>query len=659
MSVAAIERWASEHNRRWVGSTTPAVPCDGRGSGPRDLAIARAGNVDINGGRPRIGELLQDAGVVGPEELAAALREQARSGGRLGEILAVSGIVPAATLTKALARQHQMDMLRPEDEPVALLTTREARMWRAVALSGAGNGDGAVAVAVADARDEVLAQLEARLECPVHPRLCDEQTLDELLHRLYAGVDADEVTRELREEAPHLSAYRTAFSRAQTLPATLLCSVIAVGFLTDVRLAATALVGVATAFFVVGTGFRLYAAGLGSHPGTTIDPPTGELARIDQRRLPVYTILLPLYKEKPSTVRALFKALSELDYPKHKLDGLALIEADDDHTSAAIEAIGRPAWLRVLSLPPGVPRTKPRAMCIGLRHAKGSLVTVYDAEDKPDPLQLKKAAWAFARADISVACLQAKLGYYNPRQNLLTRLFTLEYDAWFNIFLPGAHRIGAPIPLGGTSNHFRRCALEACLGWDPYNVTEDADLGMRFARHGLKTSMLESTTGEEANSRVLSWLRQRSRWNKGYMQTLLVHTRRPRTLLRELGPKGTATFLLIIGGSIVAALLAPLFWLLLLLWFAFQPSWIAAIFPGPIFYPASISLVIGNAALLLLGLAAAVSRGHDDLARYALLMPLYWLLMSIATYMALVELVLRPHHWHKTEHGLHLVEEAA
>ena len=136
-----------------------------------------------------------------------------------------------------------------------------------------------------------------------------------------------------------------------------------------------------------------------------------------------------------------------------------------------------------------------------------------------------------------MACLQAKLGYYNPRQNLLTRLFTLEYDAWFNIFLPGVHRIGAPIPLGGTSNHFRRRALDACLGWDPYNVTEDADLGMRFARHGLKTSMLESTTGEEANSRVLSWLRQRSRWNKGYMQTLLVHTRRPRTLVRELGPR--------------------------------------------------------------------------------------------------------------------------
>jgi cellulose synthase/poly-beta-1,6-N-acetylglucosamine synthase-like glycosyltransferase len=260
--------------------------------------------------------------------------------------------------------------------------------------------------------------------------------------------------------------------------------------------------------------------------------------------------------------------------------------------------------------------------------------------------------------DATVACLQAKLGYYNPRQNLLTRWFTLEYDAWFNIFLPGLHRIGAPIPLGGTSNHFRRDALCKCLGWDPYNVTEDADLGLRFARLGLTTSMLESTTGEEANSRVGNWVRQRSRWSKGYMQTLLVHTRRPRALVREVGIKAAAAFLLTVGGAVVTALLAPLFWALLVLWICFQPEWIQALFPQVIYYPALLSLVGGNFALVFLSLAAAVRRGHDDLSLYALLSPFYWLLMSAATYVALVELVLRPHYWHKTEHGLHLVEEA-
>jgi cellulose synthase/poly-beta-1,6-N-acetylglucosamine synthase-like glycosyltransferase len=408
---------------------------------------------------------------------------------------------------------------------------------------------------------------------------------------------------------------------------------------------------------VISTGFRLYAAWEGCRPGATINPSDADVAAMDERALPVYTILLPLYKEKQSTIRALFDSLSRIDYPRHKLDGLLLIEDDDEQTSIAIEKVGRPAWMRPLPLPAGVPRTKPRAMGIGLRYARGTLVTVYDAEDKPDPQQLKKAAWGFQRLDDGVACLQAKLDYYNPRQNLLTRWFTLEYDAWFNIFLPGLHRIGAPIPLGGTSNHFRRGPLEACLGWDPYNVTEDADLGLRFARLGLATAMLESTTGEEANSQVGNWLRQRSRWSKGYMQTLLVHTRRPLRLFRQLGPRATAGFLLTIGGAVVTALLAPIFWLMLALWLYLQPMWIAELFPGPIYYAASVSLVAGNFLLVFLSLCAAVGRGHDDLAPQALLIPFYWVLMSVATWMALGELILRPHHWHKTEHGLHLAEE--
>jgi cellulose synthase/poly-beta-1,6-N-acetylglucosamine synthase-like glycosyltransferase len=604
-----------------------------------------------------LGALLCDAGVLGRGDLIAALREQNRSGGRLGEILTASGTVPVACVTQALAGQLGMGTLRRDDRPVGLLEVRDARAWRAVALGGSASVNGGVPVAMTDRSAVVLAVLEVTLGCPVEPRLTDEATLDELLRCVYADADADEVTRTLREDVPELSAYRTMLSHAQTLLACVLGFVLAVGLLADLRLTATVLVGIATAFFVISTGFRLYAAWEGCRPGATINPSDADLAALDERTLPVYTILLPLYKEKPSTIRALFDALSKIDYPRHKLDGLLLIEDDDEQTRVAIEQAGRPAWMRALPLPAGVPRTKPRAMGIGLRYARGTLVTVYDAEDKPDPLQLKKAVWGFGRVDDSVACLQAKLGYYNPRQNLLTRWFTLEYDAWFNIFLPGLHRIGAPIPLGGTSNHFRRRALEACLGWDPYNVTEDADLGLRFARLGLTTAMLESTTEEEANSQVGNWVRQRSRWSKGYMQTLLVHTRRPLRLLRELGPRATAGFLLTIGGAVLTALLAPIFWMMLIVWLYLQPVWISELFPGPIYYAASVSLVAGNFLLVFLSLWAAVGRGHDDLAPSALLTPLYWVLMSAATYMALGELILRPHHWHKTEHGLHLAEE--
>jgi glycosyltransferase XagB len=622
----------------------PTAPSDGQAGGRE-------------GSSPRLGELLQQASALQPGDVDTALEEQRRSGGRLGEILVAYDVVPVATLTMVLARQLGLRELRSDDEPVGLLAADEARAWRAVALDGTRHPGGAVAVALADPTAEVLAEIEARLRRPVEPRLCDEGTLDDLLNRVYADIDAAEVTRTLRTQAPELSAFRTSLSLPQSLAAGGLAFAVALGLLTDPMLTATVLAGIATAYFVASTGFRFYAAYRGSRPGATIDPSDDELAALDARSLPVYTILLPLYKEKPSTIRALFAALSRMDYPKHKLDGLLLIEADDDHTRRAIEEVGRPAWMRVLPLPPGTPRTKPRAMGIGLRYAKGSLLTVYDAEDKPDPAQLKKAVWGFRAADESLACLQAKLGYYNPRQNLLTRWFTLEYDAWFNIFLPGLHRIGAPIPLGGTSNHFRRPALDACLGWDPYNVTEDADLGLRFARLGLATAMLESTTEEEANSRLANWLRQRARWSKGYMQTALVHTRRPVKLVRELGPKATVAFLLTVGGAVLTALLAPIFWLLLVSWVWMQPHWIAALFPGPIYYAASLSLVLGNFLLVFLNLCAAVARGHDDLAPHALLTPLYWALMSAATYVALVELFVRPSHWHKTEHGLHLAEE--
>jgi glycosyltransferase XagB len=633
----------------------PALPA---GPGPA-YDESRSGSAPDGSRRdgPRLGELLLEARALSRRDLLEALDEQRRSGGRLGEILAASGTVSLTTLTQALARQLRMDILRRDDTPAALLDAEDARAWRAVALTGWRRDSGATPVALADPSPDALARLEESLGGPVEPRLCDEATLDELLRSVYAEADAEAATRELREEAPELSAYRTKLSRSQMLAVGVLGFIAAIGIIADPKLTAIVFVGISTAFFIFGTGFRLYAAWAGSRPGATIDPSAEDLTAIDQRTLPVYTILLPLYKEKPSTISALFEALSAIDYPKHKLDGLLLIEDDDAQTRGAIDEVGRPTWIRPLPLPPGVPRTKPRAMCIGLRYAKGSLVTVYDAEDRPDRAQLKKAVWGFQRIDDSVACLQAKLGYYNPRQNLLTRWFTLEYDAWFNIFLPGLHRIGAPIPLGGTSNHFRRQALDAGLGWDPYNVTEDADLGLRFARLGLRTAMLESTTEEEANSSVPGWVRQRSRWSKGYMQTMLVHTRRPRTLLGELGPKATAISLLTVGGGVVTALLAPIFWFLLALWIYDQPEWIAMLFPGPIFYIASLSLVLGNFVLVLLSLGAAVRRGHDDLAPYALLIPCYWVLMSAATYLALVELVLRPHHWHKTEHGLHFAEE--
>lgn len=249
-----------------------------------------------------------------------------------------------------------------------------------------------------------------------------------------------------------------------------------------------------------------------------------ELAALDDSTLPVYTVLVPLYKEAEVAAKVV-RSVTSLDYPKDKLDVILLLEEPDQETRKALEGVALPACVRTLVVPDGSPRTKPRACDYGLAAARGEFLVIYDAEDRPEPDQLKKAVVAFRRLPERVMCLQAKLNYYNPRQNWLTKWFTLEYTTWFDLFLPGLNRLRVPIPLGGTSNHFRTAGLRELGGWDPFNVAEDCDLGMRLHRRGYRTVVLDSTTWEEANSRLGSWIRQRSRWVKGYIQTHLVHTR--------------------------------------------------------------------------------------------------------------------------------------
>lgn len=257
-----------------------------------------------------------------------------------------------------------------------------------------------------------------------------------------------------------------------------------------------------------------------------------ELRAIPDDALPTYTILVPLYKEA-NVVGGIVRALGALGYPPEKLDVKLLIEEDDAETAAACTAAQLPSYCEVVTVPQGTPRTKPRACNVGLASAKGEYLVIYDAEDRPEPDQLRKAVAAFARLPGHAACLQCKLNYYNADQNVLTRFFTLEYTVWFDLFLPGLHAVKAPIPLGGTSNHFRIEALRRLSGWDPFNVTEDCDLGIRLARQGYRTMVLDSTTWEEANSRLWNWIRQRSRWVKGYVQTHWVYTREPGDALRH------------------------------------------------------------------------------------------------------------------------------
>ncbi|HLQ10781.1 MAG TPA: glycosyltransferase, partial [Ktedonobacteraceae bacterium] len=375
---------------------------------------------------------------------------------------------------------------------------------------------------------------------------------------------------------------------------------------------------------------------------------------------PHYTILCPLYKEA-QVVPQFVKSMRAIDYPADKLQILFLTEEDDVETRKAILSLHLPPHFIVLTVPDGSPRTKPRACNYGLVEATGQYVVIYDAEDAPDPLQLKKAVLTFANHGPDLACVQAKLNFYNPQQNLLTRWFTAEYSLWFDLILPGLQKIKLAIPLGGTSNHFPAQTLRALGGWDAFNVTEDCDLGLRLSWFRLNTIVVDSTTYEEANSSVKNWIRQRSRWIKGYMQTYLVHMREPLHYIRYKRFRELFSLQVVIGGKTAILLINPLMWVLLALSLVFRQQVASAfgvLFPAPILFIGVITLFLGNFFYAYIYLLGCMKREQFNLVKWMLLIPVYWFLASVAACMALYELFTRPHYWQKTVHGLHLHNSA-
>ncbi|MGI8419899.1 MAG: glycosyltransferase family 2 protein [Candidatus Levyibacteriota bacterium] len=381
-----------------------------------------------------------------------------------------------------------------------------------------------------------------------------------------------------------------------------------------------------------------------------------EIQAIPDHIWPSYTVFCPLYKEW-QVIPQFVNSMSKLIYPKDKLQVMLLLEANDKETIDQVAKFNLPSYFEVVIVPHSYPKTKPKACNYGLTKATGEYAVIYDAEDAPDPLQLKKSVIAFAKARRNTICVQAKLNFYNPQQNFLTRVFTAEYSLWFDLVLTGLQSIGAPIPLGGTSNHFRTKDLHKLKGWDSFNVTEDADLGIRLVKEGYTTAIVDSETLEEANSSLMNWFAQRSRWIKGYMQTYLVHTRNLKTFLPSNKRVHLITFQLVIGGKVLSLFINPLMWFITLTYFIFRPfvgDFIESFFPAPVLYMGVFSLVVGNFLYLYYYMIGCAKHGHYDLIQYVFLVPLYWLTMSIASWIALYQLIVKPHHWSKTKHGLHL-----
>jgi cellulose synthase/poly-beta-1,6-N-acetylglucosamine synthase-like glycosyltransferase len=375
-------------------------------------------------------------------------------------------------------------------------------------------------------------------------------------------------------------------------------------------------------------------------------------ARIPDAELPVYTLLVPLYREA-NMLAGLTRTLTRLDYPAAKLDIKLILEAVDEDTIATARALDLPGNIEILVVPDLHPRTKPKALNYALPLARGDYLVIYDAEDRPERDQLRKAIAAFRASPPNLACLQARLNLYNGSDNWLTRQFTIEYGALFDGLLPALERLGLPIPLGGTSNHFRVSALKWLMAWDPFNVTEDADLGTRLARSGYRCQVLSSTTFEEAPVRLASWLRQRTRWIKGYMQTWLVHMRRPAKLWQELGPAGFLGFQVMVGGTVLSALVHPWFYALAAFDLA-NGALLArpALLGLPFWLAATLSLSLGYLASMALGYLALKRRGTRELFVQVPLMPLYWLLISAAAYRAMWQFATDRFTWEKTEHGV-------
>ena len=450
---------------------------------------------------------------------------------------------------------------------------------------------------------------------------------------------------------PHLSA-RTALDRRSMLRiAVVVAAIVAAFVMVPDGTAAVITTFVAVCYLITSMDRNWWLVKGFTSPSLVQISDTEALAVPDEE-LPFYTVLLPVFNE-PTIMQNLITGVGQLDYPRDRLEVLLLIEEDDFATQVAVADIQLQS-IRVVLVPPGGPRTKPKACNYGMSLAdpRGEMMTIYDAEDIPEPLQLRRAVVALRRASSDVGCVQSRLGYFNEKQNLLTRWFALEYDQWFGVVLPAVQDARCVVPLGGTSNHMPTRVWREVGGWDEFNVTEDADLGVRLARYGYRTIILDSVTLEEANYDVINWVRQRSRWYKGYLQTMMVHLRHPLELRREIGTKAILRLIAMTGAVPLGNAFNLLFWFALLCWIAGRPPFVSFLFPPFTYYLCLTLFVVVAPMAVFVGLVVSFAQGKPYLWWAALLVPLYWLLQSVAAIKAIYQLVFRPFFWEKTVHGL-------
>ncbi len=585
---------------------------------------------------------LMAEGTVAPHALVQAVAQQRRHGGHLAEILLALGHVGEAPLYAAMARHWGVqagDLMNLPPDPRlidrigATTCLREGLLpWRRV------GGETLVLMAHPEDFARHAARLAAALG-PVRMALAPARAIEAtvLAARGPRLARAAEVRVAERESCRNFA--RGPLHLWIGLGVAL---VMLMAWLSPLVLAQV-LAGWVIVTLAFATTLKCAAAVLALRR----PPPEGPAPIV--ARLPVVSVMVALYREASIAPR-LVRRLERLDYPRDLLDVVLVVEEEDRITRDALARAGLPPWMRVAVVPQGPVKTKPRALNFALDLCRGSIIGVYDAEDAPAPDQIRKVVTRFHSRGEKVACLQGILDFYNPRSNWLARCFTMEYASWFRVTLPGIARLGLPVPLGGTTLFFRRAALERLGAWDAHNVTEDADLGIRLARHGLRTELIDTVTEEEACCRAYPWVKQRSRWIKGYMMTWMVHMRDPVLLWRQLGAWKFAGFQVLFVATLSQFLLAPVLWTFWAVPFGL-PHPVADAMPRGMFHAMFALFIMTEIVNFVVGLIGMRATKHRMSPLWLLTLHVYFPLGTLASYKAALELVTRPFFWDKTSHG--------
>lgn len=622
-----------------------------------------------------LGQLLIERGLATETDVELALAEQQREGGYLGRHLLLAGVVQRRDMYRALAEQWGTELVDlvaspPQTELVANLDHEWAlsSQW----LPYRQNGNVTVIATSTPPTEELLSEAREMFGPRIEVLATTDWDIQQALQASFRREMLYDAADKLSVEDPQVSARVALTTWQKVLPALLLAALV-IGLLLNVRSTVVVVLFIANISFAISILFKSLAS-----INAPIVRAKQRLAqrklqrwrtelgvehqehRIPDSELPVYTILIPAFHEA-NIIAKLIENIGALDYPRSKLEVLLLLEEDDQETIAAAKAAAPPVNVRILVVPRGNPQTKPRACNYGLAMASGEFVVIYDAEDRPEPDQLRKAIASFRederiRRDVDpqarpLVCVQAALNYFNAEHNVLTRMFAVEYSHWFDSMLPGMEGTVIPLPLGGTSNHFRTRELRELGGWDPWNVTEDADLGLRASVRGYRVGIINSTTWEEACSKVPAWIKQRTRWIKGYMVTAAVNMRRPLRFLKRTGLGGAVGMIGLIAGTPMAFLAYPLVLGFTIVTYV-GVQFIGLDLPSGLLGLGWATMILGNALMILVSGIVSWKRYGPRVAVFALLNPAYWVLHSIAAWRAAYQMVRTPHVWEKTPHGL-------